>query len=67
MTDEATEVFVLGKQLICPICGQGRFETRRTVMTPNVFGLFRFESTRTALNQICVRCGHILCFLERPT
>lgn len=65
-TREATQVYVQEKKLVCPICGGDRFWSRKALLASRKFAFFDLEwINRTATNQVCDRCGHILWFLEK--
>jgi len=55
---------VEGKSLSCPICGNGRFRTRRTLMNRRWMAFLDFAwADRQAMTEICTRCGHVLWFM----
>jgi len=63
--EEGTRM-VEGRALKCPICGNERFRTRRTLMNRRWMTFFEFDwADRQAVTEICGRCGHVLWFLPR--
>ncbi len=70
MTDEhvkheGTEVRVLGKKLICPICGGDQFHEREALLNTRGMTFFKLDfMNKSATTVICAACGHILWFLE---
>lgn len=64
----ATERFVAGHQLVCPVCAHGRFWKRRTLMNTPGLTFFGMEwANRQAENYVCDRCGHVLWFLREES
>ena len=62
---EAAECRVQGHPLKCPVCGSGKFWTRRTLMnTPGMTFLGVEWANKQADNYVCNRCGHILWFFK---
>ena len=65
-SEQGTTLVVEGKTIPCPICGHGRFWTRKTLMDTRGSALFGFDwANASAVNYICNRCGHVLWFLGR--
>lgn len=61
---ESGEHEVKGHRLTCPICGQNRFWTRKTLMNTNAMTFFGLDwANKRADNYICDDCGYVLWFL----
>jgi uncharacterized protein (DUF983 family) len=62
---EAAVCQVQGHPLKCPVCGYGKFWTRRTLMnTPGMTFLGVEWANKQADNYVCNRCSHILWFFR---
>lgn len=61
---EPAEYVVKGHKLTCPVCGQDRSWTRRTLMNTSAMTFFGFDwADKKADNYVCGNCGHVLWFL----
>ncbi len=64
-TGEAAEVEILGKKLVCPVCGGNQFWERKTLLNTRGMALFNVDFlNKRAQNEICARCGYIFWFLN---
>lgn len=62
---EAKELVIEGQKIICPVCSHDRFWSRKSLLNTRGASFFNFDwLNRTAVNQICDRCGHVLWFYE---
>jgi uncharacterized protein YbaR (Trm112 family) len=58
-------VDVLEKPLICPVCRNNLFWTRRAQMNTALTSFFKLDWTdRSAICFVCSKCTHILWFLS---
>ena len=58
---EAVEV--KGHKLVCPVCGQDRFWSRRSLLNTRGATFFKFDwANKKANNFVCARCGYIFWF-----
>lgn len=63
---EGKEYEVDGHRLTCPICGNNRFETHRTLLNRTWLTIFRLQAwDRTVVSFSCTSCGYILPFLRK--
>lgn len=61
--NEAQQRSLFGKPLLCPLCQNDMFTSRRTLMTTKVAAFFKLEFYgHTARNFICTKCKHVLWF-----
>lgn len=59
---------VQGHKLTCPVCGQDRIWTRRTLMNTSAMTFFGFDwADKRADNYVCGRCGYVMWFLTEKT
>ena len=62
---ELFEVKVKGKDLECPVCGNKRFATRRSLMNTMGMTFMGWDwLNKEADNLICSDCGYVFWFLE---
>ena len=56
---------VKGHQLICPVCSNKYFHTRRAQLNTSVASFFGFDwANRSATCVVCSECTHIFWFME---
>jgi ribosomal protein S27AE len=62
---EAAQVEILGKKLVCPVCGGDQFWERMTLLNTRGMTFFNVDFlNKRAQNEICARCGYIFWFLK---
>lgn len=62
---EATERFIRGHKLTCPVCGYHEFWKRKTLMNTPGATFFGVEwANRQAENYVCDACGYVMWFLH---
>lgn len=62
--DGSIAVTVNGKPLVCPVCGNGSFSERKSLLNSRSGELFGVAwADKSATNFICTGCGYIYWFM----
>ncbi len=65
MNRQGKPVEIMGRPLICPICGESDFCERETLMNTAGATFLGFEwANKAATNYICDHCGYVYWFLS---
>lgn len=60
---QSKEITINGKRLECPVCGNRKFFTRRSLLNTRGLTFFNLDwANRSATNHICDKCGYIFWF-----
>ncbi len=64
---EVKEYIIKGNvKLVCTVCKNHTFWTRKTLMNTSVMTLFTLDwANKSATNYICDNCGHVHWFLDK--
>lgn len=64
--DQAGEIIIKDKKLVCPVCGHTNFYTRKSLLNTRGLTFFNLDwANRDAMNHICESCGYIYWFFNR--
>ncbi|GGC12244.1 hypothetical protein GCM10011352_43400 [Marinobacterium zhoushanense] len=59
--------YINEREIVCPHCSQRQFILKQVLLNTSIASFFNMDwANKSASSLICMECGHILWFIQRP-